>query len=96
MTNLPSFEDQLAALLRKAETDEIRLMTGLTQAMTIIQEAKRQGLDDAIAHLINVITPDRTAAPAYHGGALSAQEQLDREFDQARAVAAQRAQVRAH
>lgn len=96
MTQLPSFEDQLAALLRKAETDEIRLMTGLTQAMTIIQEAKRQGLDDAIAHLINVITPDRTATPAYHGGALSAQEQLDREFDQARAVAAQRAQVRAH
>lgn len=93
--DLPSFEDQLAALLRKAETDEVRLMTGLSQAMAIIQEAKRQGLDDAIAHLISVIAPERAAQPAYHGGALSAQEQLDRDFHEVR-VAAARSQVRAH
>lgn len=52
-----TFEQQLQELLRQADDPYLRLVTGLSQALAILQDGQRRATDEAVAHLLNVIQP---------------------------------------
>ncbi len=56
-----TFEQQLQELLRQADDPYVRLVAGLSQALSILQDGQRRAIDDAVAHLVDVIQPSTMA-----------------------------------